>query len=205
MHAYASDSFFRGPKIYFGFGLAALAGASAFKSLAAAPPLLGYLNPGALSAGAIYGIAIFLYDRWLWAWLSNIQDLRGTWVGMIDSSHNGGSRVDCVVRIRQSWSRMMVELETTTSSSRTTMAALFQSQPGDRGLKYEFVTEPKGRAVDTLQIARGVCNLSLPDDNLQMSGNYYTGRGRMNNGEITLKRSSKKLLSYESAQRTEKQ
>lgn len=205
MHAYASDSFFRSPKIYLGFGLIALAGASAFKSLASAPPLLGYLNPGALSAVAIYGAAILLYDRWLWAWLSNIPDLRGSWSGAIDSSHNGGARVNCVVRIRQTWSRLMVELETTESNSHTTMAALFQDQPGDRGLKYEFVTEPKGRAVETLQIARGVCNLGLPDDADQMSGNYYTGRGRANHGEISIKRISKDYLSYESAQRAQQQ
>lgn len=205
MHAYASDSFFRGPKIYFGFGLAALAGASAFQSLAAAPPLLGYLNPGALSAGAIYGLCILIYDLWLWRWLSNIPDLRGTWVGVIDSSHNDGSKIPCVVRISQTWTRIRVELETSTSNSHTTMAALFQDQSGDRGLKYEFVTEPKALAVETLQIARGVCNLNLPDNNQQMTGNYYAGRGRMNIGQITLKRSSKKLLSYESARRTEKQ
>lgn len=198
MHSYASDSIFRSPKIYFAFGFVAVASASAIKALPSISPHLGF-NTGALSAGVMYGLVVFTYDRWLWRWLSNIPHLHGTWVGVINSSHNGGSSVECVVHISQTWSRLRVELETSTSKSYTTMAALFQDQSGDRGLKYEFIREPKGRAVNTLQMTRGVCNLGLPDNADQLHGNYYTGRGSMNHGEIRLKRISREHLGYESA------
>lgn len=202
MHSYASDSFFRGPRVYLAMGLGSVALAGALPSWLAQQPLLGFINPAALSAGVIYGFCVLAYDLLLWRWLSNIPDLRGTWVGSIDSSHNGGSQLPCVVRIRQTWTRIRVELETSTSSSHTTMAALFQDQSGDRGLKYEFVTEPKGRAVETLQIVRGVCNLGLPDDAQRMSGNYYTGRGRMTEGRINIQRVSGQQLSFEAAQQS---
>lgn len=201
MHGYASDNFFRGPKVYFAFGALAIAAASGLRALAEMPQLAGHLDAAALSAGLIYGGLIFLYERWGWQWLSTIKNLNGTWVGRITTSHNGGSTVPCVMRVRQTWTRMTIELETEQSRSRTTMAALYDDQPGDVGLKYEYVSEPRNLAVQTMHTHRGVCTLAIAaaSEETRLSGDYFTGRGRETHGEITLHRMSRDFLSFDAA------
>jgi hypothetical protein len=207
MHGYVSDNFFRGPKVYFAFGAAAIAAASALRVLVAMPQLAGRIDAAALSAGVIYGGLIFLYERWGWRWLSTIKNFNGTWVGSITTSHNGGTNVPCVMRVRQTWTRMAIELETEQSCSRTTMAALYDDQPGDVGLKYEYVSEPRNLAVRTMQTHRGVCTLVITADSegARLSGGYFTGRGRETRGEITLHCVSRELLSFDAALKKEKE
>lgn len=207
MHGYASDNFFRGPMVYFAFGALAIAAASGLRALVAMPQLAGHIDAAALSAGVIYGGLIFLYESWGWRWLSTIRNLNGTWVGKITTTHNGGATVPCVMRVRQSWTRMAIELETEQSRSRTTMAALYDDQPGDVGLKYEYVSEPRNLAVQTMQTHRGVCTLAMAPDSgeLRLSGDYFTGRGRETRGEITLHRVTREQLGFDAALNKEKE
>ncbi|GJQ55615.1 MAG: hypothetical protein HKUEN07_21840 [Rhodocyclaceae bacterium] len=207
MHGYASDNFFRGPKVYFAFGALAIAAASGLRALVAMPQLTGHIDAAALSAGAIYGGLIFLYECWGWRWLSTIKNLNGTWVGSITTSHNGGTTVPCVMRVRQTWTRMTIELETEQSRSRTTMAALYEDQPGDVGLKYEYVSEPRNLSVHTMHTHRGVCTLAIAaaSEEMRLSGDYFTGRGRETRGEITLHRMSHDLLCFDAALKKERE
>ena len=207
MHGYASDNFFRGPKVYFAFGVLAIGAASAVRALAVPPPMAGHVDAAALSTGAIYASLIFLYERWGWRWLSTLSNLNGTWVGDISTSHNGGTNVPCVMRVRQTWTRMAIELETEQSHSRTTMAALYEDQPGDVGLKYEYVSEPRNLAVQSMQTHRGVCTLTiaLGSAGPRLSGGYFTGRGRETRGEVTLCRVSQELLGFDAALKKDKE
>jgi len=207
MHGYASDNFFRGPKVYFAFGALAIAATSGLRALIALPQLAGRIDVAALSAGVIYGGLIFLYEQWGWRWLSTIKNLNGTWVGSITTSHNGGTSVPCVMRVRQTWTRMAIELETEQSRSRTTMAALYDDQPGDTGLKYEYVSEPRNLAVQTMHTHRGVCTLAITADSAEtrLSGDYFTGRGRETRGEINLHRVGRELLGFDAALNKEKE
>jgi len=207
MHGYASDNFFRGPKVYFTFGALAIAAASGLRVMAEMPQLAGHVDAAALSAGVIYGGLIFLYECWGWRWLSTLKNLNGTWIGSITTSHNGGTSVPCVMRVRQTWTRMAIELETEQSRSRTTMAALYDEQPGDVGLKYEYVSEPRNLAVQTMHTHRGVCTLAITSasEELRLSGDYFTGRGRETRGEITLHRVGRELLGFDAALKKEKQ
>ena len=207
MHGYASDNFFRGPKVYFAFGALAIAAASGLRALTAMPQLAGRIDVAALSAGVIYGGLIFLSDQWGWRWLSTTKNLNGTWVGNITTTHNGGTSVPCVMRVRQTWTRMAIELETEQSRSRTTMAALYDDQPGDVGLKYEYVSEPRNLAVQTMHTHRGVCTLAIASDSEEprLSGDYFTGRGRETRGEITLHRVTRELLGFDAALNKEKE
>ncbi len=104
---------------------------------------------------------------------------------------------------------MAIELETEQSRSRTTMSALYEEQPGDVGLKYEYVSEPRNLAVQTMQTHRGVCTLaktsSSKGNRLSLSGDYFTGRGRETRGEITLRRVSRELLGFDAALKKEKE
>lgn len=207
MHGYASDNFFRGPKVYFALGALAISGASGLRAAFPIPPLAGHVDVAALSAGAIYAALIWLYEHWGWRWLSTIKNLNGTWVGSVTSTHNGGASVPCVMRVRQTWTRMSIELETAQSRSRTTMSALFEDNPSDVGLKYEYVSEPRNLAVQTMQTHRGVCTLAITSDSadLRLSGDYFTGRGRETQGEIALHRVSRESLSFDAALKKEKQ
>src|SRR5690606_9457009 len=173
--------------------------ASLLREMAMLPPVAGYIDAAALSAGAIYGGMVLLYERWGWRWLSTLKNLNGTWVGTITTSHNGGTSVPCVVRVRQTWTRMAIELETEQSRSRTTMAALYEEQPGDVGLKYEYVCEPRNLATPTMQTHRGVCTMTIATGayGWRLSGDYFTGRGRETRGEITLHRVSRDLLGFD--------
>ncbi|MBV6795003.1 hypothetical protein KWH42_16780 [Xanthomonas campestris pv. daturae] len=193
--------------MYFAFGALAIAAASGLHVLVALPPLAGRVDAAALSAGAIYAGLIFLYEYWGWRWLSTLKNLTGTWVGSITTTHNGGTSVPCVMRVRQTWTRMAIELETEQSRSRTTMSALYEDQPGDVGLKYEYVSEPRNLAVQTMQTHRGVCTLAITSalEELRLSGDYFTGRGRETRGEITLHRVSRELLGFDAALKKEKE
>ena len=207
MHGFASDNWFRGPRVYFILGVLTILAASGLRAIVAMPLVAGYLDSVAISAGAIYAVLIFLYERWGWRWLSTLKDLNGTWVGQITTTHNGGGSVDCVMRMRQTWTRMGIELETANSRSRTTMAALYEDQPGDNGLKYEYVSEPRNLATPTMQTHRGVCllNIVTDPDALHLTGDYFTGRGRETRGEIKLHRISRALLGFDAALKKEKE
>jgi hypothetical protein len=87
------------------------------------------------------------------------------------------------------------------------MAALYGEQPGDVGLKYEYVSEPRNLATQTMQTHRGVCTLAITADSAEarLSGDYFTGRGRETRGEITLHRVSRELLGFDAALKKEKQ
>ena len=193
--------------MYFAFGALAIGAASLLREMAMLPPVTGYIDAAALSAGAIYGGMVLLYERWGWCWLSTLKNLNGTWVGTITTSHNGGTSVPCVMRVRQTWTRMAIELETEQSRSHTTMAAFYEEQPGDVGLKYEYVCEPRNLAAPTMQTHRGVCMLTISTgpNELRLSGDYFTGRGRETRGEITLQRVAKGLLDFDAALKKEKQ
>lgn len=193
--------------MYFAFGVAAIAAASALRELTAMPHLAGHVDSAALSAGVIYGGLIVLYERWGWRWLSTIRNLNGTWVGSITTTHNGGASVPCVMRVHQTWTRMAIELETEQSRSRTTMSALYEDQPGDVGLKYEYVSEPRSLAVPTMQTHRGACTLAITSGSdrghLSLRGDYFTGRGRETRGEIILHRVSQDLMGFDAALKKE--
>lgn len=87
------------------------------------------------------------------------------------------------------------------------MAALYDEQPGDIGLKYEYVSEPRNLAVQTVQTMqthRGVCAMEVVSgtDGRRLSGNYFTSRGRETRGEIALHRVSRHLLDFDAALKT---
>lgn len=204
MHYYASDSAFRGANAFFALAVVATLlayGLSATLSALKVTPPWWMEIPSVLG---VYGLVVAVYDHALWRLLSNIPVLSGTWVGKISSSFDGEKETRCVARILQSWTRISVELETDQSLSRTTMAALFQGIAGESGLNYEYLSEPKALATDTMQAHRGTAHLRISDGCNKLTGSYYTGRGRGTVGEISLTRISPELLDNEAAQEKEK-
>jgi hypothetical protein len=133
--------------------------------------------------------------------LSSIPDIRGTWVGSIKSSYQDGGQTQAVIYIRQTWMRLIVRLETETSRSVSTMAALNTYEAAESGLKYEYLNEPGNFSVPTMQIHRGTTHLQISPDETILEGDYYTGRGRQNIGSMVFQRVSRGSLTRTEALR----
>ena len=148
------------------------------------------------SVMGIYGIIHKLFDSYGWRWLSPIPNLRGTWTGFVKSSHESDrqSRVD--VTIQQTWTRVRISLESAESRSRSLMAAIRTDEEGP-GVSYEFLNEPKAVvSAPTMQAHRGTASLHLHPDGERLEGDYYSGRGRTNNGQIQVQRVSSDIVAY---------
>ena len=159
-----------------------------------APSLMGF-----------YGILYLSYDKVLWRVrlgplaLSKIPYVGGVWAGVLTSSHNNGTKINIAFYIDQTWSKIAIRTDTVTSTSYTTMAALYTEEYLDPGLKYEYLSEPGAFAKETMHIHRGTGHLRLSPDGKTVTGEYYTGRDRRNFGTLELHFVSKKKISREEA------
>ncbi len=157
------------------------------------------------SVMGFYGIFYGLYDKQLWRihigplHLSAIPYVGGVWAGVLTSSYNEGTKINVVVSIKQTWSKISIRLETETSTSYTVMAALNTEESLDPGLKYEYLSEPGQFAKETMHIHRGTGHLRLSSDGKMLTGDYYTGRDRRNFGTLELHFVSQKAMSREEA------
>lgn len=195
MHPYSTDSHEREQIIFWlaviSVGLAWLL----FRSLTAAHLTTPWWLDAPSTMG-IFGLEFKLFDKVLWRqeWihrigLVKIPDLEGKWHGHIKSSFDQNSNDHEVnVRIRQSWTRFSLLLESANSASQTLIGSL-QVKPAEGPvLSYQYRNEPKPGAVETMQIHYGTARLVLRNASI-LEGNYYSGRGRQNYGSIYLKKS----------------
>ena len=153
----------------------------------------------------VYGIGRWLYNTVLWKkilfgfHLSQIPNCNGTWYGPIHSSHNGGSQREGMITIRQTWSKILIEFESSTSSSLSRMAS-FNITPGpSHGLIYEYTSDPRSHADPAMHAHRGLAFLKLSQRGDCLEGDYYTGRDRGTQGSIKMHRVSDEVLDRKDA------
>ena len=116
-----------------------------------------------------------------------VQNLNGRWVGQVDSSYDEDSRSwPITLTILQRWSKMSVTLETERDRSRSSIANLRTRDCSHPVLTYQYMSDPRSNAPNTMEIHRGTATLALIDGDL--AGGYYTGSGRREFGTITLLR-----------------
>jgi SMODS-associating 2TM, beta-strand rich effector domain len=158
------------------------------------------------SVMGFYGLLHGFFDNFLWRVqfkairLSEIPDIRGTWVGTVNSSYAGGTEIrGIILHVRQTWSKLSVKIETETSRSFSTMAVVNTSNSSEPGLKYEYINEPGTFSVQTMQTHRGTANLRLTPDGATLKGEYYTGRGRQSMGDMVFHKISTQFLTRETA------
>jgi hypothetical protein len=153
-----------------------------------------------------YGILWRLYDRTLWRLrigdqtLSGIPDYSGTWTGQVHSSHDGTTMHPARLTIRQTASRILVELRTNQSRSASHTAMLCAGPGSAQGLQYIYVNRPRSVPAAVPAAPRpdrpaplamhpheGVSRLLLcPDGTLE--GEYQNDRHRGTHGTLSFDR-----------------
>lgn len=149
---------------------------------------------GGVSALSCFGVLFFVFDRFLWRLKAAraillVPDLNGSWECQGKTILKGGAPQDLpwigTITIRQSWSRMVVVLQTQQSSSRSVGASLYQEPGSGYRLIYHYDNRP-GAAETELQRHSGQCDLLVANDTASASGEYFTGQGRLTVGTMRL-------------------
>lgn len=141
----------------------------------------------------VFGFIHLVFSKRLWRssffrsrGLVSMPDLDGHWRGHIITSYKNQAKIPVSVTIRQTWDKLSVKLNTNESSSASFMGAI-QCDGGEQcTLYYLYKNEPKMFVRETMHEHRGTVRLSISKDELR--GDYYTGRDRVTQGEISLKR-----------------
>ena len=155
-----------------------------------------------------FGILYKLYDSYLWRLhirfldLPTIPDFSGVWAGVLTSSWKdqagNQTKIDIVFYIKQTWTEISIRTETKTSTSYTTMAAIY-TRSYEPGLRYEYISNPEVFAIETMHAHPGTGHLQMSPDGKALTGDYYTGRDRVTLGNFVLTFISKEKLSREEA------
>lgn len=148
---------------------------------------------------AFTGIAWWSIEKFFWRapilrkieWLY-IPNLSGCWTVEICSSHLGFAKTSIAnAHIRQTASTICIALDTQQSQSYSVLAALVRTERNSTfELTYLYKNEPKADAVDTMNAHSGTCVMRVSDDLSVLEGEYYSGRGRSNQGKLIFRRTS---------------
>ncbi len=197
MHTYATDSNERRQIV---LALAFLSVACAYL-LDAVLKALGIAAPWYVDVPSVFGFFAPFYwafDTFIWKWpllhrlgVVKVPNLNGEWRGELHTSHEGMTAPHEVdVTIIQTWTRIGVELRTPHSSSCSRTGGVLVDSAGGPVLTYEYTNEPNPRAGTTMQAHRWVARLVYREQggSALLEGDYYSGRGRANQGTLTLKR-----------------
>ena len=146
------------------------------------------------SVFGVYGLCYLLFDHWLWRTtllriLLGIRtpDLSGSWKSNVEPAGDSFSSREANVEIRQTWTKLIVTLETEASRSKSVVAAIAFLTPQRAELVYEYSNEPKAGAVDSMHAHRGLARLVCTGED-EMEGEYFTGRDRGTYGALKLVR-----------------
>jgi hypothetical protein len=145
----------------------------------------------------LYALYINIFDKVLWKFkaielfgMPKIPNLNGTWKATIKSSHEDKDK-EAIATICQNYSKFSMILKTDESTSQTTMASFELGNPIRRTLTYTYICKPLPASPASMEIHEGTGNLEIVKGDEEMSGYYYSGRGRRNYGEIHLKKQGK--------------
>jgi len=176
-------------------------------------PLLTENNiPSGLPTFSIFAVLYIAWNKYLWAFpiiskFTNPPDLRGTWVGGLESSYeqtqlgkfatDGGNDVPDgpKMKIRQTWTHISVTIYFKDSVSTSTTAAFLQDMT-DPVLRINYRNRPEGGSGDDLIMHEGTNDLRYEnfENSCTLSGKYYTDEHRNNHGEVSFQRVDRNRL-----------
>jgi hypothetical protein len=139
-----------------------------------------------------YGLVYWFYDRWAWRWLigvHGIPDIAGNYSVKIRSSHDKhATEYEARITVWQSWSRILVRLEASGSISVSRGGYLVEVPGNGHRLVYLYHNTPRPSAVSSMQQHDGTGEIDFAADGQTAVGGYYSGRGRLQHGEMSLTR-----------------
>jgi len=142
----------------------------------------------------LYGLLLGVFRSYLWKWgwlhsasIVKVPDISGDWCGYVTSSFDDLAEKHPVrVRIQQNWTHLSVKLTADHSESESIVGSMVVD--GDTVLSYQYINMPKPGAKETMHAHSGTTVLKLSKQQLELSGEYYSGRDRANHGVIALTR-----------------
>lgn len=145
-------------------------------------------------AATFYGLLVGTFRSYLWKWrpiqatgIVRVPDISGEWSGYVTSSFDSLAEHHPVqVRIRQNWTHLLVQLSAEQSESDSVVASMVVGD--ETVLSYQYRNTPRPGARETMHAHMGTAVLKLSDDQRELSGEYYSGRDRANQGLIVLAR-----------------
>ena len=145
-----------------------------------------------VTAGAVFGIVHWIFNRVVWRWsivrrLLRIPDLNGCWVvtGTTMNAQPGNpTRWGGELTIRQSWEKIWVHLKTPTSVSRSKAAALLHEPGAGYCLMYAYRNEPG--IGQSLSPHVGYAELVFNEALNGADGEYFNSNGRVTYGRMSL-------------------
>jgi len=200
MHTYSTDSKYR-------VTIPAVIGVISFlivqyvDQLQTLFPSYGLLEGWVPSFGIVMSLLFLAFNQWLWRislfrklGVVKVPDLNGTWAGEGTTNRpdaDGEEEYDVEVTIKQRWRSISIELETDDSRSKSKGATILTSEGTTPTLTYQYLSEPKPTAPDTMHTHRGTITLDYREDDgsIILEGDYYTGRDRRTYGHLRLERS----------------
>lgn len=129
-------------------------------------------------------IALLAFDTVLWKWIplriTKVPDLSGTWHATLTSNHPGVSGqptvLDCFLIVRQTYSKIHVEMLFPKSESVSTSASLVHTD-GTTELWYSYRSEAHALDRDDNPPHKGGVQLRIATNGVvKMAGSYWTDR-----------------------------
>tara|TARA_R100001143_G_C3361001_1_gene135704 strand:- start:10374 stop:10979 length:606 start_codon:yes stop_codon:yes gene_type:complete len=145
---------------------------------------------------------IYVFYKWfekdLWHRFNNLfglvktPNLSGIYQGTLKSSRdNFQTETVITVKIEQTLRYLLLILSTSTSSSKSEMAALIPDAPDGPMLIYSFHNDHKKISKPEMQYHRGMSSLIYNEKEASLNGTYFTSPERGYHGEIFLKKTLK--------------
>ena len=155
-----------------------------------------------LSPVYVYMLIFAGLDKYAWAWppfrwlgIVTTPDLRGRWVGEQVSSYKSdgekNTRVETVLEIKQTFSKLIVRAFYKTSDSRSVLADVLETD-GEAYLFYTYDNEPNSVRTEAMKAHRGTVKLLFVPGEKRLIGKYFNNIGNV--GDMELKLESKNLL-----------
>lgn len=133
----------------------------------------------------------YLFDNFIWKWniinkIINCPNISGEWEGEIINKNY--SPIKTNVEIKQTWSKIIINLNTETARSQTTTLGFFTNN--SRNPKVTYIYYNKVVNSDILNDHGGSAELTYYKDENKLEGFYYTDQKRNNDGKIILRKIS---------------
>lgn len=143
----------------------------------------------------IFTILFGIFDNFCWKLFTKIRiiktpNLKGVYTGFLKSSYdNFNSKINAVVTVKQSWTKILITQTTDSSKSCSVTASILLHKKCDPVLIYSYQNDPNiSTATETMHMHYGTCEHTWDKQKRTFNAMYYSGRDRKNTGELFLEK-----------------